>query len=99
MRVRWRWCGAFTLSMFECSLASSCHKKAQEHKRSRSRYLCVLRFLWLRSKPAEGMDVARIPPSHARFFKLRTRLNPVILLQAALAAGSHRDFGLGNQMN
>jgi len=73
---------ALRLSTRECSLASSCHKKAQAAQEEPLSIWCLWCFLWLRSNPAVGMDVARISPVEARFFKHRTRLNPVILLLA-----------------
>src|ERR1044072_3570474 len=63
------------LSACECSLASSCHKRAQTQKRTRSRFCAFHAFFWL----IPGMDVAQANAVEPCFFAHRTRLNPVIL--------------------
>src|SRR6476620_4281590 len=97
--LNWRGQVELSLSTCGCSLASSCHKRAQEAQKESLSISCLLGFLWLRSNPVEGMDVARISPVDARFFKHRTRLNPVILLFSVKQPDNTETSGWANQMN
>jgi hypothetical protein len=59
------------LSARECSLASSCHKKAQEEQKEPLSFLCILCLFVAKTYPPLGMHVARVSTDEPSFLSTK----------------------------